>query len=95
MVIVLVHVLNPEARQVIAEPSLADLPIAASPTPASIRKLDSIMVTVGDMRIDRSKFAHSEIDGFDRYPSTFVFDVFRECQLGSRKHADRNLGLTF
>ena len=61
----------------------------------SIREFDSIMVTMRNIRIDRAKFPDAEIDGFGPDPSVVVSDIFRECQFGPGKHADRYLGLLF
>ena len=71
---VLVHVLNPEVQQVIAEPSLADLPNSCvASRPASIRKLDSIMVTVGNMRIDCSNFpTRKSMALIDTHPRSYL-----------------------
>jgi hypothetical protein len=53
------------------------------------------MVTMRNIRIDRAKFPDAEIDGFGPDPTVVVSDIFRECQLGPGKHADRYLGLLF
>jgi hypothetical protein len=62
---------------------------------ASIRKFDRIMVTVRNIRVDRAKLPHSEIDCSRPKPSAVVSDIFSERQFRSRKQADRNGGFTF
>ena len=62
---------------------------------ASVRKLDRVMVTMGDIRLNRAEFPNPEIDCFRPDPSIVVSDVFGERQFGPGQHADRHRGLIF
>jgi hypothetical protein len=63
--------------------------------PVSIWKLDRIMVTVRDVPVDPTEFAHATVDGFRPDPSAVVFHVLIEGQLGSWKYTYRYRWITF
>ena len=56
----------------------------------AVRKLDRIMVSIRDVRIDLAEFSHSAIDGSGPYPSAVVLHVIGKCEFGSWKHANGN-----
>ena len=62
---------------------------------ASIRKFDSIMVTIRNVLVYRTEFPHSEVNPALPKPSVVVFNNFGERQFGPKKHADRHRGLAF
>jgi hypothetical protein len=62
---------------------------------ASVWKLDRIMVTVRDIRVDRPEFSDPNIDGCRPDPSVVASNIVLESELGSRKHTNRYRRITF
>jgi hypothetical protein len=61
----------------------------------SVWKLDRIMVTVRDIRVDRAEFADPGINCCRPTPTIVAFNILLEGELGSWKHTNRYCRITF